>query len=108
MAFQMGLSEQVRARVEYAGRVVLSDAEIAVLVRTKTVHELLITLAVLVGVASTQVAIAIPIVLSSFWVAGIVEVFLRRSDRIAWAVGMRTAAFFGGICAIVPLAAPSI
>ena len=44
MAFQMGLSEKLRATVEHSGRVVLSDAEVTALVRTKTFHELVITL----------------------------------------------------------------
>lgn len=34
VAFQMGLNEQIRAKVEHTGRVVLSDAEMTALVRT--------------------------------------------------------------------------
>ena len=110
MAFQMGLSEKLRAAVEYSGRVVLSDAEVTALVRTKTFHELVITLAVLVGVASGQVGTAIPIVFMSFWAAGVAEAFHSKhgANEIARTACVQTVAWFIGICAIAPLGYASI
>ena len=46
IAFVMGLSERVRARVEDVGRITLRDDEAVALVKTKTVHVALIVLAV--------------------------------------------------------------
>ena len=109
VAFQMGLSEQIRAKVEYAGRVVLSDAEMTALVRTKTIHEVLITLAVLAGVTSAQVDVAILIVFGSFWIAGLIEAFGNPDrSKIVRAAVTQTIACLAGICAIVPIAIPSI
>jgi hypothetical protein len=50
IAYVMGLSERVRARVEHMGRAELADVEAAALVRTKTVHVGLIVAAVVVAV----------------------------------------------------------
>jgi hypothetical protein len=52
MAFSLGLSERVRARVENAGRVDLNDAEAVALVRMKVVHATLIVALVVYGVLS--------------------------------------------------------
>ena len=51
IAFVLGLSERVRARVEDAGRVELSEVEAAALVRTKSVHVGLIVCCLLVAVS---------------------------------------------------------
>ena len=52
MAFDLVLGERVRARVEDAGRVELQQAEAEALARTKTIHVVLLVLAVLAVVWS--------------------------------------------------------
>jgi hypothetical protein len=63
--FQVALPEEVRARVEEAGRVVLGDADQLALARTKPVHIALIMAAVLGGVALGAEGIAFPLLV--FW-----------------------------------------
>jgi hypothetical protein len=47
ITYSLFLSERVRSRVEDAGRVELSDAEVAALVRTKVVHLVFLVVAVM-------------------------------------------------------------
>lgn len=73
--FQVALPEQVRARVEEAGRVELGKVEQAALAWTKPTHICLIMAAVLGGVAlGTQGAIFPPLV---FWVGRMLQACSR-------------------------------
>ena len=63
--FQVALPEEVRARVEEAGRVVLGDADQLALARSKPVHIGLIMVAVLGGVALGAEGVAFPLLV--FW-----------------------------------------
>lgn len=47
----IGLSERIRARIESAGRITLDDVARSALVLSKTVHIILIVVAILLGTA---------------------------------------------------------
>jgi hypothetical protein len=74
-AYVVGLSERVRTRVEKFGRVKLSekDAGHAALLRSKTVHVVLLVVAVLVAVWSGNGAIVFLAPFLAFWLGGVAE-----------------------------------
>ena len=72
MAYTLGLSERVRARVEKAGRVELDDSAAKALAFTKSVHLGLIVVFILVAIALTMFEAA-PIPGTAFLVGGLIE-----------------------------------
>jgi hypothetical protein len=89
IAFDLALGERVRARVEDAGRVELTDAEASALARTKAVHGALLVLSVLVAVSQD----ATYLVFLAFMLGGLVEAFVpgagaaETAKRVGKAVG---------------------
>ena len=76
IAFDLALGERVRARVEDAGRVRLDDGEASALTRTKTVHVVLIVLAVLVSIIGPTELSYKEIPFVAFLLGGLAEVFV--------------------------------
>ena len=89
IAFRMALGERVRARVEDAGRVVLTDAEASALARTKAVHVVLLVLSVLV--ATLQDGLALGLVFVAFMLGGVAEAFVPGAGVAETAKGVGTA-----------------
>ena len=73
IAYDHGLSEHVRMRVEERGRVDLGAAEAEALVRTKAVHVGLIVLLVPCVVWSEQLEVALFLPFLAFWLGGVSE-----------------------------------
>ena len=71
-AYHIGLSEQVRVRVEMGAKVELRQAEIDMLSRSKYAHVAFVVVAALTGVA-TQSVVAFMFVPLAFIFAGAVE-----------------------------------
>lgn len=101
IAFKFGLSERMRARVEEAGRVDLSDVEAFFLARTKIVHVLLITvclLAIIVGHMYELLQLE-GTTLLVFWVGGIIEAVQTTEWReMCKQIFASTAASVAGLC----------
>ena len=77
VAFQLGLPERARTRVEDAGRMELADADASTLARSKTSHMILLLIALLGGLwaaalgYSTFQVLFLPF--PAFWIGGVLE-----------------------------------
>ena len=83
-AYAVGLSERIRTRVEEFGRVQPRDTEAAALVRSKTVHVVLLVVAVLVAVWSGNGAIVFLAPFLAFWLGGVAEAVASQSEYECW------------------------
>ena len=80
IAYTMGLSEPVRARVEESGHVQLSTVEAKLLTHSKTMYVALIVMSVLAGVRpSTSGTFQIMIVVLAFWAGGIADALVTKN-----------------------------
>ena len=95
IAFEHGLSDGVRVRVETEGRVEFDSDEKKLLVLMRTVHAALIVLIVPWGVWSGEKDIAVGLSFAAFWGGSVVEA-ISSGGGIA-AVGKRIAIVSGEV-----------
>ena len=75
VAYEVGLAERLRTRVEVAGRVVLDEAELSALSRTKTIHIVLIVIAIITTVAQRSFNALWWTVHLAYLIGGVAECF---------------------------------
>jgi hypothetical protein len=103
IAYSIGLSERIRSSVEERGRVTLGDAAASALVRTKTLHVVLLVVTTIAGVVWEGFPVNQLLTFFAFLVGGIAEVFadgatataaakLKAAVKVCgtWLLGMTT------------------
>jgi hypothetical protein len=104
-AYAVGLSERVRTRVEEFGRVELRDTQAAALVRSKSVHVVLVVVTVPAAVWMENLPLPVLVPYFAFWLGAIAEALATPgagvSEKIK-GVGKATgAAVLGLACFII-------
>jgi hypothetical protein len=102
-AYAVGLSERVRTRVEEFGRVELRDTEAAALVRSKTVHVMLVVVTVPAAVWSEDFGWAQALVpFLVFWLGGVAEAVATpgagAAEKVTGVGKATAAAALGVVC----------
>ena len=100
IAFNVGLGERVRARVEAVGRVELQDVEATALTRTKVVHVILVVLVVSCSVWTKVFILAFYTSFLAFVIGGVAESFVQGAGgketlkRVATTIAASVAGVF--------------
>ena len=115
--YSIGLAEHVRARVETAGRIELSDADRRMLVQSRFSHGIFVWIALVLGVVAQGRAPAggltgmywvpdyIVFVLVAFWLGGALEAFAPGATPmdVTVGVGKTTGKFVTGFVVFIVL-----
>ena len=125
VAFEVGLAERIRARVEDAARVELSESELKALARSKVVHVIVIVFSCVMCVylcgqsleafrnsdwdntkeepkPGALMSIGLASIIVAYWVAGVADAIMGElsgvdlAKQIAWVTAMRFASLICG------------
>ena len=108
IAYSIGLSERLRAKVEELGRVTLGDAEASALVQTKAVHVFMLVTTTIAAVVWAGFPVNQLLTFFAFLVGGVAEVFMDGAAATVAAKAKAVAKvcgtwLIGMVCAFVCL-----